>query len=70
MPQRGTRKRSKRRNWPEIIERLNRSASGETRIRMGSPGSAQVTRVRLVAEWNNLEVHTEGPVLHLRLKGA
>ena len=37
------------------------------RIQMGSPGSAQVTRVRLVAEWNNLEVHTVGSMLHLRL---
>jgi hypothetical protein len=35
---------------------------------MGSPGSAQVTRVRLLAEWNNLEATTKGPILQLRLK--
>lgn len=34
---------------------------------MGSPGSAQVTRCRLLAEWSNLEVTTVGPVLLLRL---
>lgn len=64
------RKRSARRDWPGIIDRLNKSASGEMRIRMGSPGSAQVTRVRLVSEWNNLEVHTVGPMLYLRLPEA
>jgi hypothetical protein len=35
---------------------------------MGSPGSAQVTRCRLLAEWSNLRVTTVGPVLHLRLR--
>lgn len=56
-----------RRNWVEIIDRLNRSKSGEIRIHMGSPGSAQVTRCRLLAEWSNLEATTVGPVLRLRL---
>jgi len=37
------------------------------RIRMGSPGSAQVTRCRLLAQWANLEAETVGPVLVLRL---
>jgi len=57
----------KRRDWNAIIERLNRSSSGEMRINMGSPGSAQVTRVRLLEQWNNLEVTTVGSTLHLRL---
>jgi hypothetical protein len=56
-----------RRNWVEIIDRLNRSKNGEIRIHMGSPGSAQVTRCRLLAEWSNLEATTVGPVLRLRL---
>ena len=60
----------KTRNWPDIIERLNNSASGEMKIKMGSPGSAQVTRCRLLAEWNNLEVTTIGATLHLRLRRA
>jgi hypothetical protein len=50
-----------------VIERLNRSPRGELRIRMGSPGSAQVTRCRLLEQWSNLEVRTRGSILHLRL---
>ncbi len=58
----------KSRNWASVIERLNQSERGELRVRMGSPGSAQVTRVRLLAEWNNLEARTSGATLILRLK--
>jgi len=57
----------KPRNWASIIERLNSSPKGELKIKMGSPGSAQVTRCRLLAEWNNLQVTTVGPTLYLRL---
>ncbi len=57
-----------RRDWPAIINRLNRSRTGVMRIKMGSPGSAQVTRVRLLAEWKNLEATTVGSVLELRLR--
>ena len=56
-----------RRDWATIIERLNRSRSGELRIRMGSPGSAQVTRCRLLEQWSNLRVHTRGAHLYIRL---
>jgi hypothetical protein len=55
------------RDWAKIIDRLNKSPRGELKIKMGSPGSAQVTRCRLLAEWANLEVTTVGPTLHLRL---
>ena len=58
---------SRPRNWPAIIDRLNRSPSGELRIRMGSPGSAQVTRCRLLAQWSNVEATTIGSTLLLRL---
>ena len=61
---------AKRRDWSHIIDRLNESPRGELRIRMGSPGSAQVTRCRLLEEWNNLEVTTVREILHLRLKNA
>ena len=61
---------AKRRDWSSIIDRLNASPRGELRIRMGSPGSAQVTRCRLLEEWRNLEVSTVGETLHLRLKSA
>ena len=57
-----------RRDWPAVIQRLNESKSGELTLRMGSPGSAQVTRCRLLAEWNNLEATTVGATLRLRLK--
>jgi len=58
----------KPRNWPAIIDRLNNSPRGELRIKMGSPGSAQVTRCRLLSEWSNLEASTLGATLYLRLK--
>lgn len=58
---------SKRKNWDAEIRRLNESSQGERRIRMGSPGSAQVTRVRLLAEWSNLEATTLGSTLILRI---
>ncbi len=60
---------SQRRDWNAVIERLNRSNAGYMRIRMGSPGSAQVTRCRLLEQWDNIEAWTDGPVLHLRLAG-
>ena len=58
------------RDWSAVIDRLNNSPKGELKIRMGSPGSAQVTRCRLLAEWANLEATTKGSTLHLRLPGA
>ena len=57
-----------RRSWPEIMERLNRKPGSQIRLAMGTPGSAQVTRCRLLAQWTNLEAWTVGPVLFLRLK--
>ena len=58
---------ARRRNWSAVIRRLNESPRGEIRIRMGSPGSAQVTRCRLLAQWSNLEATTVGSILRLRL---
>jgi hypothetical protein len=57
----------KPRDWSKVIERLNNSRSGELRVKMGSPGSAQVTRCRLLAQWRNLEAETIGATLVLRL---
>ena len=56
-----------RRDWGAIVERLNNSASGTMKINMGSAGSAQVTRCRLLEQWNDLEVWTVGPILHLKV---
>ena len=59
---------ARRRDWPAVIEKLNSNKTGEITLNMGSPGSAQVTRCRLLAEWNNLEATTVGAKLQLRLK--
>ena len=58
---------SNRKNWPAIIDRLNGTSKGSISIRMGSPGSAQVTRCRLLEQWNGLDVRTVGSTLHLSL---
>ena len=58
----------KRKNWSAIMKRLNESPNGSLTIQMGSPGSAQVTRVRLLEEWSNVDVHTVGAKLHIRLR--
>jgi len=58
------------RDWASVIEKLNKSPKGELKIKMGSPGSAQVTRCRLLAEWSNLEATTKGETLVLRVPGA
>ena len=59
---------AKPRNWESVIDRLNRSPEGRMRIKMGSPGSAQVTRCRLLAEYRNLRATTSGPNLLLELE--
>ncbi|HIF94520.1 MAG TPA: hypothetical protein EYQ60_15575 [Myxococcales bacterium] len=58
------------RDWSAVIDRLNSNSKGELKIKMGSPGSAQVTRCRLLAEWSNLEATTQGATLVLRVPGA
>ena len=57
----------KAKNWSMVINRLNQSRTGELRVKMGSPGSAQVTRCRLLEQWSNLEAETSGATLVLRL---
>lgn len=58
------------RDWSAVITRLNETPKGELKIKMGSPGSAQVTRCRLLAEWSNLEATTKGSTLLLRIPGT
>jgi len=53
-------KNAKRRNWTNEIEKLNGSALGRKWYEMGSPGSAQVSLVRLKSEWNGLDGRTVG----------
>lgn len=55
-----------KKNWESIIDQLNES--GETlKIKMGSPGSAQVTRCRLMSNYDGLDVQTKGSYLLLDL---
>jgi len=50
-------KNNKHNDWEEIINGL--SLSGDpTSIIMGSPGSAQVTRCRLLAGYDGIDVST------------
>lgn len=60
--------RGLRRNWDRIVDRLNSGARQRVSVRMGSPGSAQVTRVRLLDTWVNLHIWTSGDRVHLELK--
>lgn len=54
-----------RRDWAALVDEVHSNAGVELRIRMGSAGSAQVTRVRLLQEWKDLAVRTEGSLLIL-----
>lgn len=57
---------TKKRNWGSIIEKI--SETGKPRkIKMGSPGSAQVTRCRLMSVWDGIEATTKGPYLFINL---
>lgn len=57
-----------RRDWDEIIGNLNNgSGSTKKRIKMGSPGSAQVTRDRLLKAYKGLYSVTKGDILILSL---
>jgi len=58
----------KRKNWSAIMKRLNDSPKGSITIQMGSPGSAQVTRVRLLEEWSNVDVRTVGAKLYIQIR--
>ena len=49
------------RDWSSVIDRLNNNPKGELKIKMGSPGSAQVTRCRLLAEWSLSLIHISEP---------
>jgi hypothetical protein len=60
---------NRRLDWDAEIEQLNRTSSGQRRIVMGSDGSAQVTRVRLLSRYANLWARTEGALLVLELAG-
>ncbi len=66
--QRAGRSRGRRRNWDRIVGRLNSGAKERVSVRMGSPGSAQVTRRHLLSTWSNLHIWISGEWVHLELK--
>ena len=51
-------------SWPEIIEKFKKGKAKTGSTEMGSPGSAQVTRVRLVKAHPKLHFRTEGTWIH------
>jgi hypothetical protein len=55
------------RDWDQVMAQLNAMPSGRLCVLMGSPGSAQVTRVRLLASFTNLKCKTEGSTIVLEL---
>lgn len=58
--------KAKRISWEKMINKLNRN--GETiKVKMGSPGSAQVTRCRLMEMYSGLSARTEGPFIFIDL---
>ena len=60
-------KRAKRRNWTKEMEKLNSSRNGQIRYVMSTPTVAQVTRCRLLRDFDNIEAETRGCVLEVRL---
>ncbi len=56
------------RNWATVIEKVKASKSGKKSITMGTPGSAQVTRCRLLREYPGLDITTESDVLKIAVK--
>jgi len=55
------------RSWQQIVRNLNESKSGIRRVRMGTPGAAQVTRCRLLKSYRGLHVKTKGKTIILSL---
>lgn len=51
-------------SWPEIMEKFAKAKKKNDSVEMGSPGSAQVTRVRLAKKYPKLHFRTEGTFIH------
>lgn len=58
--------KNKNMDWELIINHLNESG-GPIKIHMGSPGSAQVTRCRLMDAYDGLNAKTRGHDIFLEL---
>ena len=60
--------KSKNMNWDSKIEKLNGSKAGRLSVEMGSPGSAQVTRHRIMATYDGLFAKTNGSKITFSLE--
>ena len=58
--------KDKNMNWESIIHNLN-EGGGTVKIQMGSPGSAQVTRCRLMDAYDGLYANTHGDPIFLEV---
>ncbi len=54
------------RDWESIVEKFLRSKNKTRTVKMGSPGSAQVTRCRLLQTYEDIEVVTKEDKLILK----
>ena len=54
---------SKQFDWDEVYLKLMKGKRKSRRVRLGSPGSAQVTRCRLLETYHGIEARTEGNLL-------
>ena len=51
-------------DWKKIIEVLKKKPAGTKKtVKMGSPGSAQVTRCRLLNDFKGIHIKTKGNVI-------
>jgi len=51
-------------SWPDIMEKFQKAKKKSDSVEMGSPGSAQVTRVRLAKKYPKIHFRTEGTFIH------
>lgn len=56
-------RRATRTNWGDVIDKLNRTASGTIRRVCSTPQVAQVTRVRLLDTFSGIHAETKGNTL-------
>lgn len=61
--------RNGRVSWDRVMERINEHPERVFRVPMGSSGSAQVTRVRVLREFANVDGWTEGSDFFIHMRG-
>jgi len=59
--------KANRMDWEKIVESLEKLKTHKKTVQMGSAGSAQVTRIRLLKEYDGLYVRTRDVYIDLSL---